>query len=213
MSTDAQSASTQAAEVQTQTELQSRISAHKPAVQRFVKKKPLVGWVLQSSRLGDIPKAIREHLGDVDKTKYTQAYLEENKGTIIALQMDDDHPDFYIIKKAAFDADYAAVEVAVALRENPALRAWVETEPELATMLKAGTDAIVGAHKSVQVKMLKLSELGYALEAKITIQSPWGQQSKPAGEEAYLAQDRSSGQYYLVNQDDKGHPLSYVPVR
>lgn len=213
MSAGAQSTSAQTAKVQTQTELQSRVAAHKPATWRFVKERPLVGWALKSSRIADIPQAIREHLGDVDKTKYTQAYLEENKGTIVALQMDGDKPDFYIIKKAAFDVDYSEVEVAVALRRNPALVAWLETEPELAKMLKAGADAIVGAHKSVQVEMLKLSALGYGLEATVTIQSPWGQQSKPAGEEAYLAQDRASGQYYLINQDDKGYPLSYVPVR
>ncbi|MCP5084475.1 MAG: hypothetical protein GY948_22525 [Alphaproteobacteria bacterium] len=213
LSAGAQSASAQTAQVQTQAELQTRIAAHKPATHRFVKDKPLVGWVLKSSRFEDIPQAIREHLGDVDKTKYTQDYLEENQGTIIALQMDDDKPDFYIIKKVAFDADYSEVEVAAALGRNPALIDWMKTEPELAKILKTGPDAIVGARKSVQVEMLKLSALGYALERPVTIQSPWGEQSKPAGEEAYLAPDRASGQYYLINQGDKGHPLSYVPVR
>ncbi|NNF77543.1 MAG: hypothetical protein HKN05_05895, partial [Rhizobiales bacterium] len=159
------------------------------------------------------PQAIREHLGDVDKTNYTQDYLEENQGTIIALQMNDDKPDFYIIKKVAFDADYSEVEVAEALAQNPALVAWMKTEPELAKVLKSGADAMVGAHKSVQVEMLKLSALGYALETPVTIQSPWGEQSKPPGEEAYLAKDRASGQYYLINQGDKGYPLSYAPVR
>lgn len=213
MSAGAPSASAQSAQVQTQAELQSRIAARKPAAQRFVKDKPLVGWVLKSDRFEDIPKAIREHLGDVDQTNYTQGYLKENQGTIIALQMDDDKPDFYIIKKVAFDADYSEVEAAVAFKRNPALVAWMQTEPELENMLKAGTDALVGARKSVRVEMFKLSALGYEVDKPVTIQSPWGKQSKPAGEEAYLALDRASGEYYLINQDDEGYPLSYVPAR
>ena len=172
-----------------------------------------MGWVLTGSRLEAIPDAIREHLGAVDSTKYSPAYLAENQGTIIALQMDGEKPDFYIIGKAVFETDYSTVDVATALEQNPELAAWIKTRPQMEKMLAAKDGALVGARKSVQVEMIKLSALGYGMDEAVTIQSPWGEQTKPAGQEAYLARDRASGEYYLVNQGEDGNPLSYAPVR
>ena len=212
LSADAPAAKAQAADVQSQAELQSRVAKHKPAAQRFVKKKPVVGWLLTSDQIDDIPAAIRAKLGDVDKTKYDQAYLAENKGSIIALQMDGDKPDFYIIGKSTYETKYEPVEAAAALKQNPALAAWLAAQPELSDKVASAKDAIVGARKSKRVEMIRLSALGYKPAMPVTIQSPWGEQSKPAGQDAYLASDDSSGQYYLINQDESGNPLSYEPA-
>ena len=212
MSAETPPASAQSPKPQSQTELQNRIAERAPHVLKFVKEKPIVGWKLTSDRFEDIPTAIRERLGDIDSTKYSRAYLAENKGTIIALQMDGDKPDFYIIKKAAYEAHYEEVDVTQTLQNNAALAAWVKAQPQLAEKFTASSGAVVGARKTVVVEMMKLSDLGFAIEKPLVIRSPWGEQSKPAGKEGYLAVDASSGEYYLVNQGGSGHPLSYVPA-
>ena len=58
--------------------------------------------------------------------------------------------------------------------------------------------------------MIKMSEIGYPIEAEVRIQSPWGEQTKPAVKEAYLVFDEGQNQYYMVNTDDHGNPISYV---
>ncbi len=212
LSAEGPAALAQSAGVQTQAELQSRIAQHKPATQRFVKARPVVGWVLTGERIEDVPQSIRSALGDVDQTKYDRAYLAKNKGSIIALQMDGDTPDFYIIGKTTFETTYEPVAREDALKQNPALTDWLAAQPELSKKVAAEKDAIVGARKSKRVEMMKLSALGYKPAMPVTIQSPWGEQSKPAGQDAYLAHDGSSGQYYLINQDENGNPLSYEPA-
>lgn len=212
MSAEIQPASAQSSKSHSQLELRDRIAERAPAVLKFVKEKPIVGWRLNSDRLEDIPKAIRERLGDADDTNYSQAYLVENRGTIIALQMDGETPDFYIIKKAAYETQYEEVDLVEALSEHAALAAWVKMHPQLAAEFSAGSRAIVGARKTGVVDMMKVSDLGFEIQKPLVIQSPWGEQSKPAGQEGYLALDAASGKYYLVNQSNSGHPLSYVPA-
>ena len=84
----------QASEVQSQAELQSRIDANHPGKTGFVKDCPILGWSIKTNQFEDIPEAIRVHLGEVDQTKYTEEYLAENIGSIVALQMNGDEPDF-----------------------------------------------------------------------------------------------------------------------
>ncbi len=212
MSSEMRPGSAQPSNPQSQGELRTRIAERGPEVLKFVKEKPIVGWKLTTSRFEDIPKAIRDHLGSVDSTTYSQAYLQENKGTIIALQMEDEKPDFYIIKKAAYEAHYEEVDLTQTLRKQGAVAAWLQAQPQLAAKLSAESGAIVGARKTVIVEMMKLSGLGFAIDRPVTIQSPWGTQTKPAGQDAYLAVDAASGEYYLINQARSGHPLSYVPA-
>lgn len=211
MNADVQSSSPQTATVQSQSELKSRIAERVPRFVDYVKEKPLVGWTLKRSDLDDVPEVVRTQLGAVDSTKYSPSFLADNRGTIIALQMDGSKPDFYIIRKAAFDTQYEEVELEQALQKNPALTAWVKAQPGLAEDFEAHKDMLQGAHKAMPVKMIKLSDLGYSIDQPVTIQSPWGGQTKPAGEDAYLALDVLSNDYYLVNQGDEGNPLSYVP--
>ncbi len=212
MSAETPPALAQSPKPQSQIELQNRIVERAPHVLKFVKEKPIVGWKLTSDRIEDIPTAIRERLGDVDSTKYSRAYLAENKGTIIALQMDGEKPDFYIIKKAAYEAHYEEVDVTQTLQNHAALATWVKAQPQLAEKFTANSGAVVGARKTVVVEMMKLSDLGYSTDQLVTIQSPWGTQTKPAGQDGYLAVDATSGEYYLINQGSSGHPLNYVPA-
>lgn len=212
MSAEMQPATAQPSAPHSQKELQTRIAERGPAVLKFVKEKPIVGWKLTSSRFEDIPAEIRKHLGDVDDTKYSEAYLSENKDAIIALQMDGEKPDFYIIKKAAYETQYEEVDVTETLQKHATLAAWVRAQPQLAMKFSVESGAIVGVRKTAVVEMMKLSALGFATDKPMTIQSPWGTQTKPAGQDGYLAVDATSGEYYLVNQGSSGHPLNYVPA-
>ena len=61
--------------------------------------------------------------------------------------------------------------------------------------------------------MISMAELGYDVAEKVTIESPWGKQDKPAGQDAYLVFDEGKDQYYMVNIDaETGYPIKYVPA-
>lgn len=213
MCADVQSSSAQIVEVQSQSELKRRVASRAPQVMEYVKEKPLVGWCLPTGKLEDVPEAIRAQLGGADNTTYSSSFLARNKGTIIALQMDAAKPDFYIINKAAYLAHYEKLGADEALRENPALVSWISAQPGLSAAFEAQKHMLQGARKADPVKMMKLSDLGYTVDQSVTIQSPWGEQTKPAGKEGFLAQDVTSAEYYLINQNDAGNPLNYVPLR
>lgn len=208
-----QPAISQVSDVQSQAELQSRIDVSDPSRPVFVKDRPILGWSIKTDQFDDIPKAIRMLLGDVDQTKYTQEYLAENIGSIVALQMNGEAPDFYIIGKSVFDAKYEVVDVENVISKNRKLVSRLDNVPEVLELLEQRDSSLVGALKSVPVEMITFSDIGYETVDQVIIQSPWGEQTKPANQEGFLVFDSSENQYYMVNQGEDGNPIGYIPAR
>jgi len=199
------------AQVQDQAELTARIGASAPAKEAFIKDQPILGWTIASDVFDDIPAAIRDHLGSVDQTGYTAEYLAENAGSIVALQMTGDGPDFYIIGKPTFLEKYSVVGVDDVIAKNAKLMQRLAGLPDVMSLVDARAPSIVGALKSTPVEMVRMSTIGYDMQSEVTILAPWGEQTKPAGQEAFLVFDEGEKQYYMVNQGEDGNPLSYVP--
>lgn len=208
----ATSALAQTTEVQTQAMIAERVSQHNPAAEAYIKDRPILGWTLTSDQVDDIPKAIRDNLGSVDATGYDQAYLAANTGSIIALQFHKDGPDFYIIGKDTFDEKYEVVTLDDVAEKNTRLIERLALVPEVKTLFEDQASGLVGALKTTPVEMLRVSDLGYATKDALTIQAPWGEQTKPEDADAFLVWDSGENQYYLVNADADGLPLSYVPM-
>lgn len=203
----------QSDEVQTQSMIAERVSQYNPATEAYVKDLPILGWQLTSDQFEDIPEAIRSNLGSVDATGYDQAYLAQNTGSIIALQFNKEGPDFYIIGKDTFDEKYELVPLEDIAAKNTRLIERLDLAPEVKAMFEDQTNGMVGALKTTPVEMLRVSALGYATDDALTIQAPWGEQTKPEGADAFLVWDSGESQYYMVNADSDGLPSSYVPVK
>jgi hypothetical protein len=180
----------------------------KPTKLTFVKDAPVLGYQIKSDKFEDIPEAIRKHLGAVDKTKYTPEYLKENIGSVIALQMNGDKPDFYIIGKDTYDKKYKNVPYAEVAQKNA--KYFGRVSSQISGIGNPTENGVVAMLKTTPTEMIRMSELGYAANAEVKIQSPWGEQTKPAGQDAFLVWDDGKKQYYMVNADAQGKPLSYV---
>ncbi|MFA5143447.1 MAG: hypothetical protein WC522_04685 [Candidatus Omnitrophota bacterium] len=199
--------------VQSQDTLKMMIAASSPASYGFVKDAPILGYRITSDRFEDLPEQIRSRIGAVDQTKYTPEYLRANMGSIIALQVKDDGTaDFYIVGKDTFDKKYKLVAASEVGTKNKKLFGKVTAIEGMKALVESGNANIVGALKTVPVQMTKMSEIGYATGAEAVIQSPWGEQTKPAGQDAYLVFDEGQDMYYMVNSDTNGLPISYVPL-
>jgi hypothetical protein len=196
--------------VQSQAILTSRVESSKPAREGFVKDQPILGYQIKSTRFEDIPAAIRKHIGATDQTKYTPEYLAQNMGSVIALQMADGKPDFYIIGKETFVSKYQTVDVSQVTSKNAKLLKGLKGVEGVGALIDGNDAGLVGALKTVPVEMIRMSALGYAKGEEVKIQSPWGEQTKPAGQDAYLVWDAGQKQYYMVNTGENGLPLSYV---
>ncbi len=186
-------------------DLKDAVTLAEPAAHTFIKDAPTYAFRITSDRFEDIPEAIRSHLGAVDRTTYTAEYLAKNKGSVIAMQMNGDKPDFYIISKETFEKTYNAVPFESVTAKNPKyvlnLRSNVIVEPN---------PDMIGILKTKPVKMVKMSDVGFSLDKEATIESPWGKQTKPAGSDAYLVYDEANKKYYMVNVDKNGEPISYM---
>jgi len=198
--------------VQDQQMLAARVAEHSPQKETYIKDRPILGWQLTSGNLEDIPAPIRDALGSVDSTGYDADYLAKNQGSIIALQMQKDGTDFYIIGKETFDTKYELVALDEVAEKNSRLVERLEMAPEVQQMFNQRTEGLVGALKTTPVEMIRVSALGYELDKELTIQAPWGTQTKPENSEAFLVWDTGENQYYMVNADSDGNPSSYIPA-
>ena len=197
--------------VVTQEALKAAVAAHAPAKTAFIKDQPILAWTLSSDRVEDLPEAIRDALGDVDQTGYAPEYLARNIGSVIALQMEDDGPDFYVIGKSTFESDYATVPVEEVAEKNARLVERLDMLPEVKALFEARDPSMTAVRKTTEVEMIRMSDIGLSTDREITIASLWGEQSKPAGQDGFLVHTEERDQYYLVNEGDDGLPLSYVP--
>lgn len=193
--------------------LKANVDAAKPNLHRFVKDVPILGYRITSDRFADLPEIIQKHLGAVDRTKYTPEYLRQNIGSVIALQMNGAVPDFYVIGKETYTTKYKAVPPAEVGAKNAKLLKGLASVEGVSSLLNAGDPNVVGVLKTVPVEMVRMSEVNYPVEKSITIESPWGAQTKPAGQDGYLVFDGSKGQYYMVNVDAAGLPINYTATQ
>lgn len=198
-----------AAGVQSQAEIKGRVDSKQPKSRQFIKDAPILGYRIGSERFEDLPESIRKHIGAVDQTKYTPEYLRQNIGSIIALQMKGAEPDFYVIGKDTYGSKYKAVPASDVGVKNAKLMKGLLGVDGVSELVKSDPN-VVGALKTVPVDMLRMSELGFPVDRESTIQSPWDEQTKPAGKDAYLVWDTDKSQYYMVNVDESGLPLSYI---
>lgn len=194
---------------QTTPQIGRRSDRIKPHVYRFVKDQPILGFQITSNRIEDLPTEIREALGATDQTTYTPEYLQENIGSIIALQMNGDKKDFHVVGKATFESKYKVVDLNEVLSKNSKLVAKLE-QAGMGPLLNSKIPQLVGALKVAPVEMYRMSHLGYPRNKSVTIESPWGEQTKPAGQDAFLTWDQSQNMYYMINTDPSGLPIGYV---
>lgn len=52
--------------------------------------------------------------------------------------------------------------------------------------------------------------VGYPIHEEVVIEAPWGDQTKPAGQDAFLAFDSGKNQFYMINVDSQGLPIGYI---
>lgn len=142
-------------------------------------KPPIVGFEIRpGDTLSNLPAEIKDHLGKIDKTKYTDEYFKSNEGSVIALQFKNDgSPDFYMIGKETYETKYVPSTMDEFAKQNPAQHQGVLT----LTSAK-DSDRIRVIKKPGETVMVKMSEAGYPLDKEVKMQSPWGDtQTKPAG--------------------------------
>lgn len=188
----------------------SEVADRKPQKISFIKDQPVIGYKIVSDKFEDIPEPIRKHLGSVDKTTYTPEYLKKNEGSVFALQMNGEKPDFYVIGKESF-AKYAPASLEDVQGKNG--KYYDRLKQQIPDLIAGKDPKLVGILKTTPTEMVKMSDLGFSRDKTFTIESPWGTQTKPAGKEGYLVFDESKGQHYLVNVGDDEIPLSYRPVQ
>ncbi len=104
--------------VQSKEHLVELAKSIRPQQHVFIKDAPAFGYRITSRSFEDIPSEIRNHLGAIDQTKYTSEYLEQNIGSVFALQMNGEKADFYVIGKPTFDAKYSVVSSEQVAQKN-----------------------------------------------------------------------------------------------
>lgn len=198
--------------VQSQADLAARVRSVDPARTTFVKDRPILGWRLDGRPVADLPSVIRNNLGAFDATDYDSAYVRRNAGSIIALQVTEDGPDFYIVGKSTYDASYRQVPLADVAAKTPGLVDRLAMLPDLLDLFHRQHPNLVGARKVAPVPMIRMSDIGYGVDRAVTIASAWGPQTKPAGQDAFLVQDGSRNRFHMVNAGSDGLPSGYVPA-
>jgi hypothetical protein len=128
---------------------------------------------------------------------------------VLAYRITSDKPDFYIIGKSTFDSKYKSVDYAEVSAKNP--KYFGKLSQQVPNLVKTNDRGLLAVLKTTPTEMIKMSDLGYPTGKAATIESPWGEQTKPAGQDAFLVWDDSKKQYYMVNASEQGLPLSYVP--
>lgn len=199
--------------IQTQAQIKKLVKKHSPRTLNFVKDKPIAGYEIRVNSFAKLHPTVQKYLGKTDTTSYSDDYIKANCGSIVALQMNGQEPDFYIIGMDTWKSKYQPVAFKNVVSKNPKLCKALNEHAEVKKLLRDKSAHIIGALKTTVVKMIRMSAIGYPVDAEIMIQSPWGGQTKPAGQDAFLVFDDSKNQYYMVNIDEKGLPISYIPAK
>lgn len=198
---------------ETQRQLAIQISSGSPERFQFLKDRPVVMYPITKLNYASLPGEIRDVLGAVDGASYAkhgsfEAFMEEQVGGAIVLQFNGDEPDFYPLPPDVYRNQYAPVPMREVREKNAALFGSLQGAPGLPDLLQ-GDPNVTGAIKTTPVAMISASSAGYPMEIELEIEAPWGgTQTKPAGRDAFLAQD-DDGKYYMVNVDSSGLPIGY----
>lgn len=192
--------------------LQYRVQkmASRLTAENWIKDAPVLGYRITSKRFEDIPAAIRKHIGAVDATKYTESYLEQNIGSMFALQVKDNgSADFYVIDKAFFEIKYVPTALSEVQKKNTKVFNKVMA---LMPDMNVNDPNLVGGLKKAPVKMYSLAQLGFPVGTPLAIQSPWGTQVRTPGQDAKITWDAANNMYYMINlEPTTQYPISYVP--
>mmetsp|Transcript_51848 Transcript_51848/g.112408 ORF Transcript_51848/g.112408 Transcript_51848/m.112408 type:complete len:164 (-) Transcript_51848:70-561(-) len=154
-----------------------------------------------------VPSMVVEKLGELDDAQYgdKMAFLRSNIGGAIALQVAHKQLDAYPIPPDAYSTNYQQVALNVVQEKNAEI--WTALCAIMGDL--SLIPGLAGAIKMVPTEMIVASKLGFALEERLIIEAPWGgEQTKPAGKDAFLV---FAAQPYLINLDEKGLPVAYVP--
>lgn len=175
-------------------------ATRRPSLQ-FQKDAVVAGYPIppRARGLADLPPQLRELLGKVDKTKYTDAYIRQRRGDHVMVQFKKDGtPDLYMSRgsRTTYDLVEEAGPAGDAARRRAAE---IGIDPGSLQMLR----------KRELTEMRPASELGMPLHRERTIAAPWGgTQTKPAGADAYVV--KNGDEFYLVQRDPAtGLPIGY----
>lgn len=181
----------------------------------YIKDVPVIGWKIASPRVMDLPAAIQAHLGRIDATSYGDD-ISQYVGSYIMLQSTRRDGqllyDFYPVGKNTFVSSYQEVPVTSVEQKNPKLVADLNADPAIAALIAGPNQHLSGLLKTTQVEMYRASDIGFSIDQPLEIESPWGTQTKPKGRDAFLVWEAKRSMYYMVNADDQGLPISYMPV-
>jgi len=169
--------------------------------EKFVKPTNIAYPIPREARgLADLPPRIREVLGQLDKTKYTDAYVAEKaaEGSHVILQRTADGAlDFYISSGSM--AKYEAAVPDAALRAEAS---------ELAGYAGGQVEFI---RKAGVTEMLPAASLGVPLEIEARVFQAWGEtQSKAAGSSAWIVRNADDSYYIVQAENGTGLPVGYV---
>lgn len=179
-----------------------------PVKENFVKDSPFLAYQIKSDRIEDVPEEIRKILLASGKVNEVQAYLRENVGSAIALQVNNGKADFYIIGKEVFDSKYTAVPLDDVGQKNQAYLD--DIKKKIPSTLKKGSENLIAVLKTTPTEMVRMSDLGFPINKTVIIEAPWGSQVKPAGSDAYVTWDTAKKRYYMVVAGADGNPFNYV---
>lgn len=179
---------------------------------QFIKNMPIFAYKIKSNDANDIPEVLLKNLGKVDNTTYSDNYFKNNIGGAIALQFNGSEFDFYVISKDKFIENYTQINLSDVMEKNKKLTNLLLLS-KISYLFTENNINIVGALKKEPVSMIKMSEVGFDIKDKIVIESPWEEQTKPAGKDAYLVYELDKKAYYMINVGEDNFPIGYVPIK
>ncbi|MGE5308977.1 MAG: hypothetical protein ACM3OC_07825, partial [Deltaproteobacteria bacterium] len=146
-------------------------------------------------------------LADAEKKARSPA---TGKFGFLAIQVTEGRPDLYVIGSPERFAElYSEIPLQEVKEKNPALypgipealMKWINEEGRAVNFK--------GALKREATGMFKLSELGIPVDSQVAIVGVGRRQVKPSGKEGYISLNKKTGEYYLINIDEKGNPIEY----
>ncbi|WGL60046.1 hypothetical protein QEJ31_00315 [Pigmentibacter sp. JX0631] len=180
------------------------------SVHQFIKNLPIYAYKLTTGVESEIPEVILKNIGKIDNTQYSSDYFKKNIGSAVALQLRGSEFDFYVIDKDKFNNLYRQVSIPDVMEKNIKLTNFL-LHSKIGYIFSENNANLVGIIKLDPVNMIKMSEVGFSIKDEITIESPWEEQTKPAGIDAYLVYESDKKAYYMVNVEENGLPIGYIP--
>ncbi len=164
------------------------------------KKQKILGFKITDDikSVDDLPVEIASRLGAVDDVTYDAAWFAKNRGSYISLQTKaDGSGDIYVISREALKQYDEVVGTTGALGTELAEQLGIRGQ-------------MVGLQKRGTTGMVKASEMGLPIDEAVTIKTPWGTQTKPAGIDAFIV--KNGDEIYMVNAEminGKLMPIGY----